>query len=50
MQSNAEIVIEQNILLIGVTGAGKSTLANILTNQKGAFKESSNMESCTKQC
>jgi replication-associated recombination protein RarA len=39
----------KNVILFGKTGAGKSTVANILTGTKN-FKESANMTSCTMEC
>lgn len=41
--------VVRNILLIGKTGNGKSTLANVLVNDNKKFKESSSTTSTTKK-
>ncbi len=39
----------KNMILLGKTGSGKSTVGNILSGTK-EFEESPNMDSCTKNC
>jgi predicted GTPase len=39
----------KNIILLGKTGSGKSTVGNVLSAKK-EFEESPNLDSCTKNC